>query len=874
MKIKTFYRQSRCEKIAGFEKLIYEDGRRSVMTKATDMVCSLLAAGSTKESILSQIQDFLKSSYEKNDTNFPWERNQYLQDTMLYQRMLNFLEENFTKFVKAHVETHIDTNYKLQDGSFFLEGKVNLVVLDEKGRYHGLIIHNGTCSRSINGKSVHTTAATDLHCMIAKYCLEDSYPNIVIHPLYLSHKTDTPKTLRNTLEISDYATSNFHSLAYADYYCSDSGVFNYELLKKLIDSVVISKSENACFNCSWMHLCKTPLLADNSKESQKSISEESTYQIPSYTEEQLQVVRHVTGPMLVCAGPGSGKTATIIGRIRYLVEECKIHPRFILVVTFTNEAAQELRRRCLSFLEEGNLPKIATLNAFCYGVLLENQDLMGKKLKLLGKKEKAEIVKNLLSYMPPPAGIHCKEESDLDNYYLTICHRLDDFSNYGEHLFFQKHPGIGHNFVYLAEKYKEIIESQDYITFDEQISLCNKLFAEHPDVLKIYSSIYQYVMVDEYQDVNEEQVQMLYSLASHQNLVVVGDDDQSIYGFRGASAEFMIRFPKHFKTAKSVVLKFNFRSTKTLVNAAQHLIKNNQQRIAKNIESGNDVEGVLPEVISSMDAADIDVLIEKLLSAGYSYEDIAILSTKNAPLEELHSSLQAPTVLAKSYLREDGLFIFAHTILQLFENMGNDRAFLQYMTLFGKADLLRRRSNMSLYEATCSEYNLKDFRMEPEGIKGSCFEKELAILDDMFTLLSTKPSISIFLQICKYKIQWEFSDSVSVMMDLLNKQGITTLPELLSFMNYVVNYQDETRVEVDTAGKVTLITCHDAKGKEFPVVLIRNDYSSFSEEVRRVFYVAITRAKERLFVLQDKNCKVDFLKEFPHTMEVTGEKKS
>jgi len=865
MKIKSFYRQSRCEKIAGFEKLIYEKGRYDVLRKATQMFCSLLVTGMDGNEILRQIQWYLKTEYEKLVMDFTWQSKQYVYDTFLYRRALRYLQDNYSTFLKASVLTSMDIGIPLPDGSQCLEGEVSLILQDEKEVYHAIIMHSGSCSRSVKGKTVLTTAATDLHCMVAKYCLEKNYPGIVIHPLYLTHKADTPMAIKEALEVSDYASSNVHSLSYSDYYMEGTDLFDYGTFQQVIGNVVDLKGKDSCYGCRWATICKTPLLPLQEEKAEKEV--EKTYHMPSFTKEQLQVIHHNKGALRVCAGPGSGKTATLIGRIRYLVEECKVHPQFILVVTFTNEAAQELKNRCLSFLEESNLPKIATLNSFCYGILRENQDLLEKELKILSTREKMRIVQNIESVTPPLTGFKYGQKYGDTGLYKTLCNRLDKYFELGEFAFFQKYPEIGNDFKTFAARYQEVIESHDYITFDEQISMCNQLFADYPEVLNIYSSIYQYVMVDEYQDVNDAQVSMLYSVASHGNIVVVGDDDQSIYGFRGASASFMIHFPDYFPDAKTVIFKDNFRSTKKLVDVAQKLISNNAERISKDIRSGKGVEGVLPVVIPSMDAEAIDTLITNLVSEGYRYEDIAILSTKNAPLEDLHSSLQAPTVLAKSYLREDGFFVFVRSVLQLHEDMGNDKAFLQYMTLMGLADKVYKKQGMTLYEAILETYQLTDFRLEPVGMMGSPLEKAFSVLSDVFTLLDKKPDMYVFLTACKHMIDWHYSDSLEVLTEQLEKQGVTTLNELLTFMNYFVDFQDETRVEVDNNGKVTLITCHDAKGKEYPVVLIRNDFSSFSEEVRRVFYVAVTRAKEKLYMLQEKTCKVDFLKEIPCAME-------
>jgi len=865
VRIEKFYARNHCEKAVNYEKLLYKEGRYGVLKKATKMVCTLLAAGTPKAGILSQIKKYLEAEYAKQSFSFSWQRNQHIYDTLLYQRMLNFLQERFVLVCKAQVATCAEVSVTFPDSTNVLEGIVDLILRDKDGGYHGIIIHSGTCSRSMRGKSPLTKSETDLHCMVAKYSLEEQYPGIVIHPLYLTHKQDTAGAIRQQLEVSEYATSNFQSISYSAYYMDGTDVFSLDTLLESIEAVCAVMPKENCFDCDFGRLCNSPLLSDYEKVEKEELAP-ATYRMPQYTQQQLEVIHHVDGPMRVCAGPGSGKTATLIGRIRYLVEDCHVPPQCILLVTFSREATQELKTRCLSFLEEDNLPKISTIHAFCYGVLRDNQDLLGKELKVLSKREQQKIIKNMVSVMPQLTGFKYGKEEGKTGVYATIANRLDMLAKLGREEFFFKYPELGQDFIAFSDIYGQILESQGYLTFDEQISLCNQLFRDYPEVLSMYSSLYKYCMVDEYQDVNEEQVTLVYQVASHGNLVVVGDDDQNIYGFRGASAEFMKRFPEVFANTKTVIFQDNFRSTDTLVGAAQALIRNNKDRIEKDIRSGSGKTGVEPIMIPSLSPVSIDRLIADLIKEGYSYGDIAILSSKNAPLEELHSELKAPTVLAKSYLRNDGLFLFLYTSLALYQNRANDLAFLQFLSLFGKADCIRRKQDCSLYSATLMHYGLEPENPE-NGLIGNELEKPISLLLDVFMLLGGKPSISVFVDACKYMISWESTNSSEVLLEQLAEQEIKDFSELLPFMDNLVLSQDETRVEVDTNGKVTLITCHDSKGKEYPIVIIRNDYTSLNEDVRRVFYVAITRAKEQLFILQGKDCKVDFLQEIPHRKE-------
>lgn len=849
MKVKKFYQLSRCEHIAVYDNLLFEEGRYTVLSNAIKMFATLLAAGMDKAVVLNQVDSFLQKEYASLKMNFAWESTVYAEDDVRKFRRLLIRLASLT-VVKANVATCFQVPKKLADGSDYLEGFVHLILQDEKEQYHAMIIHGGTCKRSMKGRSAQTSSAMDLEALLAKWSLEESYPGITIHSVYLTHKDDMPGKTLPDMEITGTAASNMHSLDYKAFYDANNQ-FDKEAFSRIISEAMVP-GEKTCNGCYYASVCKTESLAVNSV-SQTFV--ESGYRVPSYTEEQMAAVQHKDGPMLVCAGPGSGKTATIIGRIKYLVEECNITPQFILVVTFTNKAAQELRERCLSFLKEENLPCIATLNAFAYRLLRENQEELGKDLKLLTDGEQLKLIENICSVLPPLSGFKTESVYGNNGLYRTVQRKLNQFLKMSEYEFFQKNPELGADFVSFASMYKEIIDCNDYISFDEQISLTNVLFEQNPNILSIYQSIYKYIMVDEYQDVNEEQVKMLYRIAEHGNMVVVGDDDQNIFGFRGASSDYMQKFPVHFPNAKTVVLKDNFRSTKALVSAAQSLIHNNQKRIQKDIRSGLSVDGLKPVVIKSMDVSAVSSLVEELLSDGYHYGDIAILASKNAPLEILHDALSVPTVLAKSYLRNDGLFTFARSVLRLYNNLNDDTAFLQIASLFGKRHLLKRVTGLSLYESVLQEFGNEE---------GSAFAEEFSLLKDIFTFLDNSDDIRMFLAMCAYRIGWDATDAVEVILEQVEKQRISGLDALLIFMDSIVNFEDGLRVEVNAPDKITLITCHDSKGKEFPVVILYNDLSAKDEESRRLFYVAVTRPKERLYVMQDVSCKADFLNEFPH----------
>lgn len=871
MNISTFYQHCRCEKIETMQHLIQEDSRYPALNRAIQSALVSLEAGVHPDTICAKMYVELKDQYAKLEQTFSWKAaGDAKNDALRLGRFLKWFQGSNMTILKTFQNVRVETPNPLPDGSRELRTKVDLICCrkEEKDVYYGFILHAGQARKGMKGKSLSTNIATDLTPMVAKLDLEEKYPGIIICMVYLSREADTQDCIHPDFLVGLTTAMNMFQIPYSDYYRKNE--FEHAKMLNMVLSVLKEENKGHCSDCIYYDLCKSPTFA-SVNDSPNTADEISSYRIPDFTDDQMKVVRHVAGPLRVCAGPGSGKTATLIGRIRYLIEEAGIDPAFLLVVTFTNEVATELKNRCLSFLDESHLPKIATLNSFCYGILRENNDLLGKNLKLLGTVERLRLIENIASVFPPLKGFKYGQEYGATGLYKTIANRLDYFFASTPEGFFNKYPELGNDFITFANQYHDIVEANGYISFDEQISLTNKLFEDYPEVLGIYQSIYQFIMVDEFQDCCQEQVTMLYALADrHKNIVVVGDDDQSIYGFRNARSEYMIDFEKSFEHAKTVVLRTNFRSTSTLVEASKSLIKNNKHRIEKEIISGKQKRKTekIPTLIRDVSAYTIDKVVKILLNEGYSYEDIAVLSTKNAILEHLHTQLKSPSVLSKSYLRLDGLFLLVSVVMRLYRNPSDDKAFYQYLKLYGKESILQRDSLLSLQGSVlqrCGITDLTNIQIDQIDLSSCPVSKELQQLyGNFFVLLEHSANPQDFIKKMALTIDWKNSNSYEVMCNALELSGIATMEAFYEYLNNVSTFEDDTRVEENRGSRILLSTSHDAKGKEFNVVILINDFSKNSEETRRLFYVAMTRAKERLFILQGDNKEVDYLGEIPY----------
>lgn len=867
MKISQFYKEKQCPKLLQMEQFVGGSERRLHLKNVLDMVVGLIGAGTSYSDIRHTVSESLMSMYAKIVFDFPWQREQLVeQDFILFDRLLKWFEKYEYTVVKAVNSVSVTfENYTFSDGTNELHTMVPLVMQDKDGRFYGMIIHTNKSKRSKKGKKIDTKASCDLYALVAKYALESSYPGIEICSIYLPIKSDCEQMGEEFVE-TDKEETNVHRLSYEDYY--ENGTFNgTRFYKSILDVINFPMKRIECKNCFVNITCNVPRL----HPCYEVKDDGGKYVLPeSFTDEQQLVVCHVEGPMRVCAGPGSGKTTTLVGRIKYLIDK-GVSPEFILVVTFTSKAAAELKERCLSFLSENNLPCICTLHSFGFTILKSCENLFDRPLKLLSEDGKMRLIENMLATRSELRGFNYNMLKGKNGLYDTVSNRLAFYFNClrngNERGFWEKYPQLGDDFVRFALEYDACIKEQGYISFDDMITLCNQLFEEHPEVLNVYQNVYKYIMVDEFQDVNQEQVDMIYSLAAkHHNLVVVGDDDQSIYSWRGGSSSFMLDFHKAFPELDEVVLSINFRSTKAIVEAARELIQHNHSRIAKDLKSGCKSDfNTPPTVIYSTETNAIETLIKELVEGGYQYEDIAIMACDNKTLEVLHKELGIPTILAKCYLNQDAFFLLLRSVLNLQKDLNDDGAFYQFLRLYGH-DYRERVDGLSLSESLFAKYGVT---LDNPG-DDSPYCEVLSFLRDYLKVLAGTENCYKFIETLRTVAGWHHSDSPSVIAENARLRGVKNYEDLLDYLNALAEYGTDARVAEERGDKVLLITSYDAKGKEYKVALVVNDFQRDNEEeCRNLFYVAITRGKEGVFIFQSKGQGkyTDYLPDMNHIVK-------
>ncbi len=608
--------------------------------------------------------------------------------------------------------------------------------------------------------------------------------------------------------------------------------------------------------------------------------------------EQRQAAETIRGPVLILAGAGTGKTRVITFRIAHMVSR-GVRPGNILAVTFTNKAAREMHERVTKLLptpprpadgEKPDRPTICTFHSLCVRILRGYIDRLGykKNFVIYDESEQLAAVKKILSH------ISAKGEKTDPHAILSL---LSRYKNTGSAGLFAD-PSVAALAEHVRKRYESALRACNAVDFDDLILLTLRLFHEHPDVLEACRAKYRYVMVDEYQDTNASQFQLVHFLTrEHRNLCVVGDDDQSIYGWRGAEIANLLNLEQHFPEVKIVKLEQNYRSTNTILKAANAVIKNNARRRGKQLWSANGTGELISLHVFPDDEAEARTIAEEIeyhrLGHKIPWGDHAILFRTNQQSRPIETELRKAGIRyhligGQSYFdrREVRDFI---AYLKMLVNPHDDMSLLRIANVpaRGLSDVTMERLLAASQERHCSVFTAMRHTDVQDQLQSRTRDSLLAFLefiDRTRTQLETDPGISLqtwaekFLEETGYLADLRRSEkNVEVaenraqnLKDLLvqlgNQAPITAKPaeRIASFLDDLSLGEDRTE-EKEAGDAVTLITMHSCKGLEFPHVFIvgledgllphtRSKTEGTLDEERRLFYVAITRAQKTLSI--------------------------
>jgi DNA helicase-2/ATP-dependent DNA helicase PcrA len=604
---------------------------------------------------------------------------------------------------------------------------------------------------------------------------------------------------------------------------------------------------------------------------------------------QRQAVETTEGPVLILAGAGTGKTRVITFRVARLVQK-GVGPGHILAVTFTNKAAREMQERVRQLLgrfeksEDGEKPArptICTFHSLCVRILRLHIERLGYKrdFVIYSESEQLGAIKRILS--------HISDKSSKADPYAVLS-LLSRFRNGGERASVFSDPNAAALARHVQARYESALRACNAVDFDGLILLTLKLFAEHEDVLQACREKYKYVMVDEYQDTNAAQFQLVHYLTSaHRNLCVVGDDDQSIYGWRGAETANLLDLEKHFPGVKVVKLEQNYRSTNTILSAANAVIKNNARRRGKQLWSQKGQGARITLHTFANDEEEARRMTEDIecarLARGVPWRDQAVLFRTNQqarPLETAlrHAGVRYHLVGGQSYFDRREIKDFL-AYLKMMVNPNDDISLLRIANVpaRGLSDVTMERLVQASQQRGCSVFTA----MKHTDVQGSfvpATRKALQWFIDWIERrreqLRARPAVSLpvwahsFLEEIGYETELRRSEKSPETAD--NRIGnlrelMATLPAatedpeagLQRFLDELSLDSEREEEKENTGDAVTLITVHSCKGLEFPHVWIvgledglmphaRSKAEGTLDEERRLFYVAMTRAMQTL----------------------------
>lgn len=592
--------------------------------------------------------------------------------------------------------------------------------------------------------------------------------------------------------------------------------------------------------------------------------------LDTLNETQLEAVKTTDGPILILAGPGSGKTRVITYKIAYLLEQGLAKPWEILAITFTNKAAKEMKSRLESLIEEDiKGMQISTFHSFGLKIVKENYDFfnLNRNFTILDESDSISVIKKIL------------KELNLDEKQYnprSIKHKISSSKNElvdAKKFKMYAHTDIEENIAKVYEKYQDRLVRNSTVDFDDLLMMPIELFKKNKTALEHYQNKYKYVFIDEYQDTNEAQYLLSRMITEKRNnICVVGDECQSIYSWRGANFKNILNFEKDYKNAKVILLEQNYRSTKRIIEAANSVIKNNKEKKDKHLWTENS-DGAKIKYMRCYDEKDevLNIInqIKKFKEDGVSYKEMVVLYRTNAQSQSIERGFIENTIPYKvvgsyAYFNRKEIKDLV-SYLRLINNKDDDVSLLRAINAPKRGIGAKTIEKL---EERANENNTSIFDSIESG-KELAFKNLILDINEKMKDKSFVEFIELVLDTSGLRAEYEIEKTIENEARLENLEEFksiaknfedynpgATLEEFLMEISLISDVK-ETKEEDEV---VTLMTMHAVKGLEFDVVFVTgleeglfpHSNSMFDEaeleEERRIFYVAITRAKKVLYL--------------------------
>lgn len=826
------------------------------------------------------IRKHFYDSYMDSWFEVSWQKKKVIEDELFcFKRLYYWLQTNIKGKVIANKEFQMHYMDNLYEHPISrLEISSDLLVEHMDGSITGILFRRKLENKRIaQKKKPGKIIMADLELLILMQCFVNAYPEKQVQVMRIC--TESLKDTKDSFAVFEESSGdNILSFTKEEYL---SGVENNA--ENYLKSAIRERKLNSCKNCRYENICRSATNICLKGEPLKGKKCNSII----YTNVQKQAITHKEGPMRVCAGPGAGKTETLVARIKCLIES-GVDPKKILVVTFTRKAAKEILDRA----ENEKKPRVETLHALGFSIIRMNEGFIGKK-RLVNRVDCMEMLKKILQQVPVLPEITYMQLTGRNGLLERLLFDFMFIEKHGASQFMESFPEKDAKGIFLIKEiYDQRFRRAGYIMYEDQIQLAVSILEKFPVVREKMKEMFEYILVDEAQDLDEMQIRMLQLLvrAPENNIAIYGDTDQSIYGFRGSSNRFMLEFLEIYRNAVDIRLDTNFRSENGIFFAANKLIRHNSERVdyQNRVIHGNERKPIL---VQDFIQNQIGYFVNQIRGKGYSLGDIAIIARTNKELESIcilfemfnkeHPNTE--TIIyekPKYYMYQD--FVF-QTLLDLLEiYRGNYCDDMVWYRLFQAQEVTPAKADISrsIYCNYVDQKLAYPFDNE-EAMRYLCVTgQDENILQVFAKIYCTIQYFQLPLEKALPKViehyidpHIESGEMAEILGDMIRERGIQNATELWMHLNAMKQYEDTTRISYENVqkDKIHLLTAHDSKGKEFPVVLVYgvdDMEGNNQQEDRRLLYVAMTRAKERLYLTERCKGKSSMIKELGDSVEI------
>lgn len=850
---------------------IGEQSRYGYWELAIQNMCGMLE----KEESISQIKKrtllFLQENYQRSWFQLPWQKDEAArQDASCFFRYLDTFSYDQIQEVKSNQTMRIAVKRKFEDryvDNILL--RIHLVLTYKNGEHEGIIFNRKFARRyTYHAKLEAHKPQSSPELMAMLYALRE-HADLRVTQIQMAGEDERAGYPE---KYEKHADANRISICAKNSQWSEKEIYE----KFLGNIAIIPKS--ICKKCLNESACKISGKIYLEKESIAKENKEMCF-----SKEQEAVIHRCEGSIRVSAGPGSGKTAVIAGRVKEMIH-AGIPADKIVVLTYTREAVKELIGR----METGNTVQVCTIHSLAYQMLLEHQDCVGKK-RLAEPLDKKLLLLRVLKHAPKLMGVSYE---GMEHRYGLLQMLLNDFS------FIERHGEARFRETQRKKDVEGILRIKDffdasfhgggYISYDEQISEAIALLLENPNILKKEQQKHPYILIDEAQDLDAEQVTLIRLLTgSTGNIMIVGDDDQAVFGFRGGSNQFMLHFKEIYPMAEDMLLGSNYRSSEEIVTAANALIHNNQNRIPKKMVSACGKSGIPCTHIEVFSDRQITILLCKVKEyLGCGWKDIAVIAKNNKDLYRLcdilesynkqaYKSSRIPYEKPKYYLREDAVFCGIFDLLSLAtKGMDQDLHLFRLLANLDVTHVEKEDRKKSLYQDLLDRRLI--YSLEEDELLYYMVTQEDPLILQAFSKISRAKAVLNLPEIRKgirlaavnlFRGQsLDYEPVLEGIDDLIREKRIKNIAELQALLEMIWFFGDSARIRY-SGGKeqVRFLTAHDAKGQQFQAVFVYAIdlfETGNEEEDRRLLYVAMTRAEKCLITSELLKGKSNFLRDF------------